>query len=637
MNAQRMVTRGLPHAGRRRHISARRTPAARASSRRTHGPIPTSTYIICTNPRSGSWLLSEGLASTSLAGNPREWFNVQQEQQSRAQWRIDNQTDLTFAGYLGVARRESMTANGISGVKLHYYQFADLPQRMQALPGSRGMSAAELMTAMFPGAKYIWLTRRDKVRQAISLYLASHTNEWWSIDGHTHRQASGSTTDIDFDPTAIAAFESLLEENDRNWQAFFDSNHITPLLIEYESFACDYAVTIRKALESLGIAGSEHVTLAPPRLRRQSTARSEEWVARYTAVKGEQSALSTSAAELAASALFKPPMPLTVVPDLWKQWVAHARLLGYTSTKIAEVLITNGYSPQAAHAEAQTAAADPYVAGSLRHQQRLKKAAALLNAQGQLRRLDSRANVVERRDPLSPDEFRDEYYASNRPVIMRDMVSDWKAVTAWTPDYLKQIAGQSIIEVMTGRAADPRYEINNHRHRTKTRFAAYIDTVHSGKVTNDYYMTANNVFFQRPGTQGLLNDLTPLPQYLTPNVDGQYCFLWFGPAGTVTPLHHDTSNILMAQVVGRKRFRLVAPEHWQYLYNNVGVFSGVDCEAPDFARHPNFRHADVADIILEPGDALFMPVGWWHHARALDVSMTVTFTNFIYPNRFNWE
>jgi hypothetical protein len=45
---------------------------------------PTATYIICTNPRSGSWLLSEGLASTSLAGNPREWFNTLEEQQHRA-------------------------------------------------------------------------------------------------------------------------------------------------------------------------------------------------------------------------------------------------------------------------------------------------------------------------------------------------------------------------------------------------------------------------------------------------------------------------------------------------------------------------------------------------------------------------
>jgi ribosomal protein L16 Arg81 hydroxylase len=190
---------------------------------------------------------------------------------------------------------------------------------------------------------------------------------------------------------------------------------------------------------------------------------------------------------------------------------------------------------------------------------------------------------------------------------------------------------------MTGRAADPRYEINAHRHRTDMRFDAYIDKVYSGKVTNDYHMTASNIFFQRPETQPLLNDVTAFPPYLKPSVDGRQCFLWFGPAGTITPLHHDTSNILMAQVKGRKRYRLIPPEQWQYVYNNFGVFSDVDCEAPDLGRHPEFRNATVSDIVVEPGEVLFMPVGWWHHVRALDVSMTVSFTDFVYPNHFLWE
>ena len=604
------------------------------------GPRPITTYIICTNPRSGSWLLSEALAATSIAGNPREWFNIQQEQRTRAQWRIDNQTDLTFAGYLQAARLESMTSNGISGIKLHYYQFADLPRRMPARSGWDNLSPGELISAMFPDAKYVWLTRRDKVRQAISLYLAYQTDQWWSVDGSPVREAPQRVDDVEFDPGAIASFHALLEQYERSWQAFFQSNQVTPLVIEYEDLAADHAGTIHNVLQWLGIPDAQRAAIPAPRLRRQSDARSDEWAARYTALNDVQAESSAAApVKPANSAVFgRLTKPFAVIPDRWKQWVAQARLLGYSTDTIAEVLITNGYSSDAAHAEADKAASDPYLLGSARHQHRLNKAAALLNAQGQLRRLDSRANIVERQGPLSGDEFRDRYYASNRPVIIDGLLGDWTAVTEWTPDYLKRAAGHSVVEVMTGRCADPRYEINAHRHRTQMRFDAYIDMVYSGKVTNDYYMTARNLFFQNADTRALFNDLAPLPrQYLTPKVDGRRCFLWFGPAGTVTPLHHDTMNILIAQVVGRKRFRLIAPEHWQYLYNNVGVFSDVDCETPDLAKHPKFRHAGVADIILRPGEALFMPVGWWHHARALDVSMTVTFTNFIYPNRFTWE
>jgi ribosomal protein L16 Arg81 hydroxylase len=105
----------------------------------------------------------------------------------------------------------------------------------------------------------------------------------------------------------------------------------------------------------------------------------------------------------------------------------------------------------------------------------------------------------------------------------------------------------------------------------------------------------------------------------------------------VTPLHHDTSNILIAQVSGRKRYRMIPASQWHYLYNRTGVFSDVDCERPDLARHPEFRHATVIDLVVEPGEVLFMPVGWWHHVRALDVSMTVSFTNFAYPNHYSWD
>jgi ribosomal protein L16 Arg81 hydroxylase len=134
-----------------------------------------------------------------------------------------------------------------------------------------------------------------------------------------------------------------------------------------------------------------------------------------------------------------------------------------------------------------------------------------------------------------------------------------------------------------------------------------------------------------------LDDFTSFPEYLNPTAAGRQCFLWFGPAGTVTPLHHDTSNILLAQVAGRKRYRMIPASEWQYVYNSRGVFSDVDAEKPDLNRYPKFRNATIIDIVVEPGEALFVPVGWWHQVRALDVSMTISFTNFVFPNHFNWE
>jgi LPS sulfotransferase NodH len=607
----------------------------------THDPrwiSQNATYIICTNLRSGSWLLSEGLASTSVAGNPREWFNTVTEEQHRAQWRMDNATDLTFAAYLGLARTKSTTSNGISGIKLHYCNFAELPKKMETIPSLRGLSAAQLVLRLFPQARYLWLRRRDKARQAISFYIASRSGEWRNIEGDAPARREGSSDDLVFDPHAIELIEQALVEDDSKWQAFFEQNQIEPLVIYYEDLVADYRGTIVSILKWLGVPDSDAVPVPTTRLKRQSNARNEEWLARYETVKSGlgtlvQSSVSIEASSLPWDQIRKAADP---IPKAWKQWVAHSKVLKAKNDVIVEMLVNNGYSRDAALAEVQNAASHPYVLGAVRAHQRLSKAISLLRVQGQLARLNSQSQVIERRRNLSRDEFRNRYYAANRPLIVEGLMDSWRAMTAWTPDYLKSVAGGSIVEVMTGREADPKYEVNGQKHRTEMRFADYVDMVYSGRVTNDYYMVANNAFFQRPEARPLLDDFTAFPEYLNPMTAAGQCFLWFGPAGTVTPLHHDTSNVLFAQVKGRKRYRLVPASQWEYVYNTSGVFSDVDCERPDLNCYPKFRDATVIDVVVEPGEVLFVPIGWWYHVRALDVSLTISFTNFLFPNHFTW-
>jgi len=621
-----------------------RSGHAMAASRRraARTPIwvaPTATYIICTNPRCGSWLLTDGLASTRLAGNPREWFNTLQEQQHGARWRVEHAADLSYAAYLRLARTESATRNGVAGVKLHYYQFAQLPKKMQAIEGLRGLSSAEVLSRLFPSAKYIWLTRRDKARQAISFVLASRTDEWWAYDGATPEKREGSTANPEFDPHAIARMERYLAQADAGWQALFHDNHIEPLVVHYEELASDYAGAILGILKWLGTPNAEAVQIRPARLKRQSNERNEEWLARYAAFKNAGGGAAPEAASEVSDDSLVEWIGTTSnwIPTAWKRWVGHSKLFRTGDDAIVEVLTKNGYGRAAALAEVKKAASDPYLLGAAQTCQRLRKAASLLNVQGQLARLHSQAATVERRSKLSRNEFCDRYYAANRPVIIQNLMTGWKAMTAWTPGYLKSVAGEGMVEVMTGRNADPNYELTAPKHRAEVRFVDYIDMVNSGTVTNDYYMVANNHFFQLPAAQPLLQDFAAFPEYLNPEATVRQCFLWFGSAGTVERLHHDTVNVLIAQVVGRKRYRLVPASQWQYVYNNTGVFSDVNCENPDLNRHPKFRNATVIDFVLKPGEVLFLPVGWWHHVRALDVSMSVAFTNFVFPNAYAWR
>jgi ribosomal protein L16 Arg81 hydroxylase len=105
----------------------------------------------------------------------------------------------------------------------------------------------------------------------------------------------------------------------------------------------------------------------------------------------------------------------------------------------------------------------------------------------------------------------------------------------------------------------------------------------------------------------------------------------------VTPLHHDTLMLLHTQIVGRKRWRLVSPLETPKLYNHNAVFSPIDVDRPDLERYPLFAQARVLEVIVEPGETMFLPLAWWHQVTSLDVSLSFSFSNLSVPNQFNYE
>ncbi|WP_221191196.1 DUF6065 family protein [Sphingomonas sp. BK580] len=251
------------------------------------------------------------------------------------------------------------------------------------------------------------------------------------------------------------------------------------------------------------------------------------------------------------------------------------------------------------------------------------------------------ARVAERQRAISPAQreiarlrdlptavFRDAFYVPGEPVIVEGVAADWPAVRDWSPAGLVAKVGSAEVTFQGDRETAADFELSKDRHTRTMPFDRFIERA-TGKDGNDVYITAYNNGANQRAFAPLLEDLRQLP-YL----DGPEGMLWVGPSGTFTPLHHDLTNNLLVQVTGTKRLHLLPPSETASLANRRHVFSDVhDIEDPErLALYPAAAEARRYVVDLRPGDALFIPVGWWHQVRSLSFSVTLTYTNFLWPN-----
>ena len=103
---------------------------------------------------------------------------------------------------------------------------------------------------------------------------------------------------------------------------------------------------------------------------------------------------------------------------------------------------------------------------------------------------------------------------------------------------------------------------------------------------------------------------------------------WFGPAGTVSPLHVDPQDNVLVQLVGHKAVLLHGKDQEDCLYRSMDTMtntSSVDAMKPDYAAHPLYAEAKGRVVLLAPGDGLFIPRGTWHYVTSLSPSWSLSF------------
>ena len=104
--------------------------------------------------------------------------------------------------------------------------------------------------------------------------------------------------------------------------------------------------------------------------------------------------------------------------------------------------------------------------------------------------------------------------------------------------------------------------------------------------------------------------------------------LWFGPKGSLTPLHYDSRDNLICQYIGTKHLTLYPPSQipWLYTRGFAPAWSAVgDPRQPDLVKFPLFAKTKAVEVTLHAGEMLYLPARWSHFVMNLDTSLMVNF------------
>ncbi len=222
-------------------------------------------------------------------------------------------------------------------------------------------------------------------------------------------------------------------------------------------------------------------------------------------------------------------------------------------------------------------------------------------------------------DSIEPEVFKKEFYEPGVPVVLKGLARQWPAFTKWNWDYFRQLVGHKKVPIYNNVKSDAYTPVN--KADDYKLFSEYIDMISSGPAAWRIFLF--NIFDHAPQ---LIQDFT-WPDHLAKGFVKKYPMLFVGGAGSITHMHLDIdlSHIFHTQFGGRKRVLMFPYNEQHKLYRkpwevlSLADFSNYYVEGKiDYEKFPALKLARGLDFILEPGDTLFMPSGYWHHMEYLE-------------------
>eukprot|EP01096_Ripella_sp_DP13-Kostka_P001310 TRINITY_DN11558_c0_g1_i1.p1 TRINITY_DN11558_c0_g1~~TRINITY_DN11558_c0_g1_i1.p1 ORF type:complete len:300 (+),score=67.94 TRINITY_DN11558_c0_g1_i1:458-1357(+) len=250
-------------------------------------------------------------------------------------------------------------------------------------------------------------------------------------------------------------------------------------------------------------------------------------------------------------------------------------------------------------------------------------------------------------EAITIERFRQGYYKTNKALVFRSVLtSSWNCLSSWSrTDFWKSFFGHRTVPIEVGRLG----LLGSRSAQPEDWFETFANL---GDFVSEYierdlscreegspppkvcYLAQHPLIDQLPQLKEHFEvpDLVKVGSLSNVNA-------WFGTSGTVTPVHFDSYDNFLSQVAGFKYVRLYDPQQTPFLYvdardsqddstenlRSQGNISMVNVEKPDFEKFPLLAQASFTEVILGPGDVLYIPQGHWHYVRSITPSFSLNF------------
>ena len=212
---------------------------------------------------------------------------------------------------------------------------------------------------------------------------------------------------------------------------------------------------------------------------------------------------------------------------------------------------------------------------------------------------------------ITKDNFINDYFKPQKPVVLEQVIEDWPAYNKWSLDYIKEVAGDITVPLYDDRPVQHKDGFNEPH--AKMKMAEYVDLLK--KEPTKYRIFLWNILKEVP----ILQKDYRFPDFGLKLLKG-VPMMFFGGRDSYTFMHYDIdlANIFHFHFNGEKEVILFPQSETEKLYkvpHSLITHESIDFSNPDYNKWPALKNANGFKTTLSHGEVLYMPEGYWHYMK----------------------